>query len=98
MKKTIFSLVLVVASFLVVYNSLFAATKEEILQAIANEKAQVEEALQMCKITAELQCDTRYWAHNMITVRYENGVWYYRCGNPCLANGILANNVYYCPQ
>ena len=47
--------------------------------------------------TEELSCDTAYWAHNMITKRYENGVWYYTCGNPCLANGILADNVYYCP-
>lgn len=88
-------LLLVLVSF-VFCDRLLGATKEEVIQAIADEKKQVEDALAMCKITAELQCDTRYWAHNMIRVRYENGIWYYTCGNPCLTNGIQATNVYYC--
>jgi len=89
--------ILVCFILLAVASFLYAATKEEVLQAIAQEKAQVQAAL-ASTTTEELKCDTQYWAHNMITVRYENGVWYYKCGNPCLANGIVATNVYYCPS
>ena len=73
---------------------LYAATKTEVMQAIAQEKIQVQQALSYTA-TTELACDTKYWAHNMINARYENGVWYYTCIAPWQGTGVLATNVYY---
>lgn len=73
---------------------LYAATKAEVLQAIAVEKAQVQAAL---VTSTSMQCETAYWGHNMISAREENGVWYYSCQIPWTGTGRLATNVYYAP-
>jgi hypothetical protein len=94
-KQPVFILLTVIATLFFFYSLLYAATKAEVMQAIAQEKAQVQAAMATHIITTELACDTQYWAHNMINVRYDNGVWYYTCQAPWEGAGVLANNVYY---
>jgi hypothetical protein len=98
LKKSIAVALALIAAFLT-YGSLHATTKEDIIQAIEQEKAQVNAALEQCKYTAELTCDTNYWAHNMLKARYENGKWYYTCyqnnGATWAGNGVQATNIYW---
>ena len=76
----------------------YAATKAEVLQAIADKDAEIKEAIASHSITSELACNTQYWAHNMINARYQDGVWYYTCRAPWEGDGTLATNVYYYGQ
>lgn len=94
MKQPVFILLLAITAGFFFYSLLYAATKAEVMQAIADEKAQVQEALSYTA-TTELACDTQYWAHNQINARYADGVWYYSCRTPWEGDGILANNVFY---
>jgi hypothetical protein len=93
MKQPVFILISVIATAFLFASLLYAATVADVMQAIAQEKAQVE-AYSHTVSTSELACDTQYWAHNMINVRYDNGVWYYSCRTPWEGDGVLATNVY----
>jgi hypothetical protein len=85
---------------------LYAATVSDLLQAAAQKKAQVEEALAACgtyTATTELVCDNGEWSSIMLTARRENGVWIFSCfstaeGAEWEGDGIPATNVYWYGQ
>ena len=96
-KQPVFIIIMVITAAFFAASLLYAATKAEVMQAIADEKAQVQAAMSHT-VTTELACDTQYWAHNMISARYDNGVWYYTCRTPWEGGGVQATNVYWYGQ
>jgi len=93
-KQPVFIIICVIVTAFFFASLLYAATKAEVMQAIADEKAQVAASVR----TTELACDTQYWAHNQINARYANGVWYYTCRIPSAGSGVQATNVYWYGQ
>jgi len=104
-KQPVFILLVILTTAFFFASLLYAATVSDVMQAIAQEKVQVDEAVAYTHTvsTFELACVTDYWGHNMIDAHYANGVWYYSChttagGATWEGDGVLATNVYYYGQ